>query len=352
MTRHPVVVVGASAGGIPVLKTLMSRLPPDFPASLCVVLHIAADMPSVLPEILGKAGPLPASHPQSRTVMRPGHIYVAPPDHHLLVDGECVEATKGPKENRFRPSVDALFRSAAYTRGADVIGVVLSGLLDDGTSGLWTIKRRGGTAVVQAPEDAEYDSMPQSALRHVEVDHSLPVSELAALLVRLTGEGQRREGKDDMDDQELHRLKVEVEVARNERAYQRGILALGEVVPLTCPECHGALVQLREGTQLRFRCHTGHAFTADTLLSGITQSSEDKAYELLRLLEETDILLRRLAQHHHALGDPRTAQVFLDKASEPDQRTAQARALALANQRLSEDGLLQTTEHGRAEEKQ
>lgn len=243
--------MGASAGGVAALKTLVNQLPPDFPAPVCLVLHMPADAPSLLPGIL------------SRERLRPGHLYLPPPDRHLVGEDGHVEATKGPPENRSRPSVDALFRSAAYSYGPGVIGVVLAGLLDDGSSGLWTIQKRGGLTVVQDPQDAAYDSMPRNALRQVQADHVVPLSDLAALLVRLV---QGWDGKDQMNDEEVRRLRTEVEVARDQHAYQRSILELGEVVPITCPGCHGALVQIQEGSLLRFRCHTGHAFTADGLL--------------------------------------------------------------------------------------
>jgi len=147
-TPRRVVVVGAPAGGVESLQTLVGALPADFPAPVFIVLHISPTQSSNLPLILSRSGPLPATHPCDGQRIEACHIYVAPPDHHLLVDGETVAVTKGPRENRFRPSIDALFRSAAYTFGSQAIGVILSGALEDGTSGLWTIKRRGGTAIV------------------------------------------------------------------------------------------------------------------------------------------------------------------------------------------------------------
>jgi two-component system, chemotaxis family, protein-glutamate methylesterase/glutaminase len=156
MARRDIVVIGSSAGGITPLSELVGGLPPDFPASILIVQHIPPHAPSMLPEILSRAGPLPAVHPKPNEPIQPGRIYVAPPDHHLLIaeSGKAIVA-RGPKENRFRPSIDALFRSAAYVYGPRVIGVVLSGALDDGTSGLWSVKRMGGMAVIQDPEDAD-----------------------------------------------------------------------------------------------------------------------------------------------------------------------------------------------------
>jgi two-component system chemotaxis response regulator CheB len=163
-----VVVIGASAGGVESLKEVVGALRSDFPAAICVVLHVPPYQPSLLPKILSGCGELPAVHPEDGTNLLAGHIYVAPPDRHLLLGNDRASVTKGPKENRFRPSIDALFRSAAYAYGPKVIGVVLSGALDDGTSGLWSVKRMGGIAIIQSPDDARFDSMPKSALEYVD----------------------------------------------------------------------------------------------------------------------------------------------------------------------------------------
>src|SRR5687768_9810566 len=170
MRTKQVVVVGASAGGIEALRELVAGLPADFPAPVCIVLHTAPQAPGVLDSILSRSGPLPARNAADRDRLEPGRIYIAPPDCHLLVEPGRTRVTKGPRENRFRPAIDPLFRSAAQVFGPGAIGVVLTGSLDDGTSGLDVIKRLGGTAVVQDPVDALYPSMPQSAIDHVEVD--------------------------------------------------------------------------------------------------------------------------------------------------------------------------------------
>ncbi|UOQ77615.1 chemotaxis protein CheB [Hymenobacter sp. 5516J-16] len=183
-----IVVIGASTGGIQALLELVRTLPHDFPASIFVVQHVAPYAPSLLPELLSRESALPAKHPRDGEQMRPGVIYVAPPDQHLLIEQDKVLVKSGPKENRFRPSIDALFRSAAYGYGPRVIGVVLTGYLDDGTSGLWSIQRLGGVTVVQAPEDAAAPFMPLNALEFVTADHVVPLAELSALLVRLTAE--------------------------------------------------------------------------------------------------------------------------------------------------------------------
>ncbi|MBZ9749775.1 chemotaxis protein CheB [Deinococcus sp. HMF7604] len=296
MVSAPIVVVGASAGGIEALQALVAGLPHDFPAAVCVVLHLNASTPSALPDILSRAGPLPAHHPSDGEAIRPGCIYVAPPDHHLLVDGDRLGIKKGPKESRFRPAVDALFRSAAHTRAPNVIGVVLSGVLDDGTSGLWNIKRLGGLAVVQDPAEAAFSDMPRHALEQVEVDYQARARDMGALLARLIRDSAPAQTEVDMSEQERGRLKMEVQMAAEGPESPASVGRLGPYTPFTCPECHGAMVQIQEEEALRFRCHTGHGYTAHALLAELSESIEDKLYQTQRVMEESFLLLERLGQ--------------------------------------------------------
>jgi two-component system chemotaxis response regulator CheB len=187
MASERIVVVGASAGGVRALQALASNLPADFAAPILVVQHIGAN-PSILPQLLSHAGPLPAAHGEDGEALAPGRIRVAPPDHHMLVEGGRIRLSRGPKEQYARPAIDPLFRSAAVSCGARTIGVLLTGALDDGTEGLQDIKARGGIAVVQDPRDAEVPSMPESALRHVEVDHRAPVAAIGPLLASLVAQ--------------------------------------------------------------------------------------------------------------------------------------------------------------------
>ena len=183
---HDIIVVGASAGGVEALGELVSLLPADLPAAVFIVLHIPAYGTSVLPGILSRRGPLPAVHPADGEAIRQGRIYVAPPDHHLLLEKDgTVRLTRGPHENGHRPAVDTLFRSAARAYGPRVIGVVLTGTLDDGTAGLQVVKRRGGLAVVQDPEEALFASMPRAAIEAVAVDHVAALAEIGSTLARL-----------------------------------------------------------------------------------------------------------------------------------------------------------------------
>lgn len=333
------IVIGASAGGVETLKEVVARLPADFSIPVFIVLHIPPFVASSLPKILSQAGPLPAVHPQDGTKIRPGHIYVAPPDHHLLIDDGHVAVKKGPKENQFRPSIDALFRSAAYLYGPRTIGVVLSGALDDGTSGPWSIKRLGGIAIVQQPSEAHFDSMPLSALKYVEVDYELPSTEIGALLARLSHE---QPGPAVSVDEELKtRMAKELQIAAEDGAFQKGIMELGTLTPFTCPECKGALVKLAEGKMSRFRCHTGHAYTDNALLEAVMESTGEMLWQVIRSLEEGVMVLNHMGQHLKDAGDAERAKRFFEKSHELENRSKTFHAAVLNHERLSGDNLAQ-----------
>ena len=183
--EHDIIVIGASAGGVEALKTLVAGLPGGLRASLFIVIHISATFPSVLPEILSRSGPLPALHPAEGAMIEQGKIYVAPPDHHLLIEEGHLHLGRGPKEHLVRPAANVLFRSAAHSYGPRVVGVVLTGLGQDGAEGLLTLKQHGGVAVIQDPGDALFPSMPESALAYTHIDFVLPLVNMAAFLVRL-----------------------------------------------------------------------------------------------------------------------------------------------------------------------
>src|SRR5215212_10931744 len=231
------VVIGASAGGLEPLRELVSQLPTDLPAPVFVAMHLPPTHESYLPEILSSTGPLPAMHPEDNTKVETGFIYVAPPDHHLLVDADLIAVKRGPKENGFRPSIDALFRSAAYSYGAGAIGVVLSGALHDGTSGLWSIKRLGGIAIVQQPDQARYPSMPRSALEYVDADYKTHSNEIGPLLTRLTQQQRMQEKRVGSHlDEDVRRLAIETQVAAGVNLPEKTILELGPLTQFTCPE--------------------------------------------------------------------------------------------------------------------
>ena len=347
--RHWVVVVGASAGGLEAVRELIAGLPADLPAAVLIVIHTSPTGPNMLAEILGRGSALPVSRASDGETLRPGHIYVALPDHHLLIDDGKLAVKRGPRENRYRPSVDALFRSAAYTYGDAVIGVVLSGMLDDGTSGLWTVKRLGGVSVVQTPGDALFDSMPRSALDNVDVDYVLPAPSIGPLLTRLvqdtpspaevpmqevsmqqgdmplsSGAGSRSA----LSDTERKRLEIEVQAAAEGSAFELGLMDIGELSPFTCPECHGVLIRLREGRLTRFRCHTGHAYTASSLMESIEHSVESTLYHALRALEESVMLFQQMERWQRELDDAPAARIFGEKARRAELFARQVQAMS------------------------
>jgi two-component system chemotaxis response regulator CheB len=286
LPNHDIVVVGASAGGVEGLRTIAARLPADLPAAVFVVVHMAAEGRGLLPQLLDKAGPLAAVEAGEGARIERGRIYVARPDHHLLLEDNRMVLVRGPKENRSRPAVDPLFRSAALQYGPRVIGVVLTGSLDDGAAGLAAIKSRGGLAVVQDPHDALFPSMPRAALRAVQADHVVPLSEIAAVLARLvpTPAGPAPKPED--------QLRVEVSMGTGQ---PEDIDRLGPQSPYGCPECGGVLNEVDDVAVLRFRCRVGHAYTAETLAAEQDQTIEGSLWAALRALEESAELKTKLA---------------------------------------------------------
>lgn len=335
MANRDIVVIGASAGGITALRDLVKSLPEKFSASIFVVLHIPPSSPSNLPAILSRAGLLMAVHPKDGEKIKWGRIYVAPPDHHILLEGAHILIRKGPEENRFRPSIDALFRSAAYVYGPRVIGIVLSGLLNDGTSGLWSVKRLGGLTIIQKPEDADFPSMPINAQEYVDADYTVPASEMGPLLTKLTSE--RTPKKPKLLKEEMDLLKMEVTISKEDNAFAMGIMKVGSLTPFTCPECHGVLVRLFEGKFIRFRCHTGHAYTASSLLADVTKSVEEKLWQAMRGLEETTLLLNHIGKHFKAQGFADAAALFMRKATMTTKRARVIHDSVFKQELLSED---------------
>jgi two-component system, chemotaxis family, protein-glutamate methylesterase/glutaminase len=330
MQSKRIVVIGASAGGIEALRTIAGALPADFPAPICVVTHTSAESPAILGSILSLSGPIPAANARNRERLRAPRIYVAPPDCHLLIEPGLVRVTKGPKENRFRPAIDPLFRSAAQVYGPGATGVVLTGNLDDGTAGLWAIKQLGGTTVVQNPDDALFPAMPLNALRHVRVDHSLPLAEIAPLLVRLTTELPAAAVETALPES----LEIEVKIAMEHNPLDAGLGTITEPSTFACPECHGVLLQLREGGRIRFRCHTGHAYSLDSLVAGVGEAIEESLWNAIRALEEADMLMRGMADHVR-IHDAVRAVALIARANEAKEQGEALRKLVMARAPLT-----------------
>ncbi|MHB1123892.1 MAG: chemotaxis protein CheB [Ramlibacter sp.] len=299
--RQPyAIVIGASSGGVSALLELASGLPRDLPAVVGVVLHVGGQ-PSILPDLLSARGPLPALHPEHGQALRAGTIYVAPPDQHLLFTADSVRLSRGPRENHARPAIDPLFRAAALHWRERAIGVVLTGELDDGTAGLQAIKDCGGTAVVQDPADALQPSMPASALANVAVDRCLPLAAMAQELTRLVGHEPAPSASFPPQ-----RLAQEQAIFEGKQAMEN-LQKVGRPSTLTCPECGGSLWELGEAKPLRYRCHTGHAYTARSLERAQLETTEQVVWSSVRVLQEREMLLRRLADVAEATGDPAQA---------------------------------------------
>ncbi|HYU78272.1 MAG TPA: chemotaxis protein CheB [Vicinamibacterales bacterium] len=327
MANRDVIVIGASAGGLPALLALLAPLPPDLPASFFVTVHTAPDGSSMLPEILERTAAFRAAYARDSETIARGCIYVAPPDHHLLVKRGRVSVTRGPRENLFRPAVDPLFRTAARAYGPRVIGIVLSGGLDDGTHGLEVIKRHGGLAIAQDPEDAIAPNMPLSAIQNVEVDYILSPSAIGEKLPMLV--------QQDVPD-EATEVPEGVDVAEGRRDNLETGQMPGPPSPYTCPDCGGSLWELEDGTLLRFRCHVGHGFTAESLHMQQGEELEHTLWIAFRALEEQSALRRRMAQHAERVGRVVSARQLESQARVAEERAEWMRRLLMSESRESD----------------
>jgi two-component system, chemotaxis family, protein-glutamate methylesterase/glutaminase len=300
MECRSVIVIGGSAGAVEPLQELVGGLPRELAAAVCVVLHLG-NRQSLLPELFSRLGSLSASWATDGDPLQPGRIFVAPPDHHLLVMPGHVRLSRGPRENRTRPAVDPLFRSAAEAYGPAVIGVILSGMLGDGTAGFSVIKRQGGTTVVQDPKDARYPSMPLTALSSVSVDYCVPASELSGLLVRLV------ESRTPAAATPISAVPVQPQPVKEgtevEDNYQ-----LGDPVALTCPECGGALKEAKMDSLPYYTCHTGHRYAGPDMDEAQFRMMEQALAIALRALNERAALCQRLAAAAEQKGQALSAQ--------------------------------------------
>jgi len=261
MAKRNIIVIGASAGGFDAIKRMVSQLPRDLDASIFIVWHMSPNIRGILPDVLNGLNTIPASNAKDKEAILTNHIYVAPPDHHLLIEANRLRVIKSPKENRFRPAINPLFRSAAQTYGNRVIGVILSGALDDGTAGLWRVKFDGGISIVQDPSDAEVSSMPESAMAEVQIDHCVPIAELADLLVKLASEN----------------------------------------------------VSIGMG-------NFSHAYSADARTLALSEKIQDNLYNAVRGLEENMVLLNHLGDHYAETNQPKVAAVYFKKAKESKEK--------------------------------
>lgn len=347
LPQPELIVIGGSAGALQPVLELMRALPADLPAAVCVVIHTSPESPGRLPEIVQRATRLVCLYPRDGEPIRPGHVYLAPADRHLLVEPGVLRLTRGPRENGFRPAIDPLFRTAAREYGPRVAGVVLSGSLDDGSYGLMVIKQAGGLAIVQDPNDAVMSSMPHSALRAVEADHVAPAAKLGPLVARLCrvpaaplaafpiSEPSTPSFVEPSIPFRRPSAGADMPDATSPDPAERGsdlteTTPPGDLTPLTCPECGGTLWQEERGQQLRFNCHVGHGYNAESLLEYHSRSVEGAMWTALRVLEEHAALQQRLAErarHQKFLG---AADQFARRADETKRQAHSIRGVLLS----------------------
>ena len=321
------VVIGTSTGGLAALKSLLADLPVSLPAAVMITMHIGKHG-SVLPSLLSGSTALKVVFAEDQLIPLEGHVYIAPPDRHLLMDRRGLRLLRGAKENHARPAIDPLFRSAAMSYRSNVIGVVLTGDLDDGTVGLQAIKTSGGAAIVQDPTEADAPGMPSSALRYVEIDRCLPLSEMGPCLIQML---------EDMGDpvDTTTASPSEPYAKENQICFQGGVTdpqvlqQLGEASGLTCPDCGGGLWQMGQAP-LRFRCHTGHSFTADTLQQEQDNVLEEAIWVAIRSLHEKTMLFQRQAASARNAGREESAVEYDTASIELEEHSATLRKLMSA----------------------
>jgi len=330
-----IIVVGTSAGGVEALQVIAHGLPVDLSAAILIVMHCSPQGPNLLPAILGRAGPVAVAAAVDGALIESGKIYIAPPDHHMLVNGDRISLSKGPKENRARPSIDPLFRTAAAAYGSSVIGVILTGGLDDGTAGLSAVKESGGTTVVQDPADALYPSMPTSALRYVGADHTVPLVEIAPLLAFLV----KRPTETAVVLPVSRRNEIESNFVQMKAMPMKDMDVIGSYAGVSCPECHGPMWKIHDEKLHRYRCHVGHAYTAQAMAEGQIEAQETHLWQALRLMKERVSLIWEM--RCHAENDKRSS----------DAESSDAKIKQLQNNIALVQAMLEEQDHVAADEK-
>jgi two-component system, chemotaxis family, protein-glutamate methylesterase/glutaminase len=330
--RRDIVVVAASLGGLAALKTIVAALPSDFPASIFIVMHIGT-WPSQLPQLLAADSPLPVVHASDGEAIAKGTAYVAPPDRHMLLRDGIIVLSSGPKENFTRPAADPLFRSAAVNYGDRAIGVVLTGKLDDGAAGLKAIQACGGYTIVQDPSTCVAPDMPQAALKAVPPDVVAPIEDIGPAIVRALTDSSSRS----FNMNERQRAALELNIAATGDSSPAQLERLGQRTSMTCPECGGIIWRIGEGYPLRYRCHTGHAFSAMSLKEQQRSGTEDALWSAVRRLQEKLLLVQdqlSLAETTDSAGAPalRAEIAPLENAIRTVRRLAKEPAAATPNQ--------------------
>lgn len=330
MAKRDIIVIGGSAGSTEPLRRMLADLPRDFPAAIFVTTHIPSTHASYLPELLDQATALPVAAAIDGRPIEPGRVYLPTSDRHLLLIDSTVRLGLGPHENMARPAIDPMFRSAALSFGPRAVGVILSGMLNDGASGLFSIKEAGGTAIVQHPVDAKADGMPRAALEAADIDYVAPASDLADVLSRVVAldAGPVRPAPDS--------LIFEVEVAAGRRSGSDLLGRFAEPAPITCPDCGGVLSEVQGQRPLRFRCQIGHAYTAEELVAH--SGKVDEAIRVaLRIMEERVELVERMARDARSTGRWAVAELYEQRGDEYRRYARTPREAAILSLRTSRE---------------
>jgi two-component system chemotaxis response regulator CheB len=310
MANRDILTIGTSAGGVEALIFLAKNLPPNFPAAVLVTIHLSNQFRSSLDEILQRVGPLPVSFARHGGHISKGTILIAPPDRHLMIEGDRVILGQGSRENNSRPAIDPMMRSAAACCGARVVAVVLTGTLNDGASGLWAIDQCGGITVVQDPKDAAFPEMPLNALNRVQPNH---VVSLAAMPQLLTSLAMQPAGES-MPVPET--IKFEIEIAKGRPSSIEEMDQLGRRSPLACPDCHGVMWEIDEDELVRYRCHVGHTYSAEQMSLALDDNLRRALGSAIRALEERLGLAQKLERQAEDNGQPMLAGSWARRARE------------------------------------
>jgi two-component system chemotaxis response regulator CheB len=319
-----IIVIGASAGGFKAVSELISVIPDGLNTAILVVIHLSQTSQVDIIQNYFDKGHYNCIIPEDNETITAGHLYIAPPDYHMLVNGQSICLTKGAHENRWRPSVDGLFRSAAAEYNSKVIGIVLSGMLDDGTSGMWAIKQCGGICIVQEPAEAEYPDMPNSVLNNMEIDHRVPVKEMGYII------------DDIFSKPEPEPVAVPEEIKLEAAITVRLLSDITELEKIgvhsnyTCPDCGGGLFEMKNEPALRYRCFTGHVYTATTLLQKQNEQLEESVWISIRMLEERRNLLLQMAGKESSLRLAGYEQAQRQRANELTTHIERLKALLIS----------------------
>ncbi len=316
MGNRDILAIGASAGGFDALRFLASQFASDLPASILITIHLSARFPSRLDELLTQVGPLKATFASGGETLAKGHIYIAPPGRHLLIEAGRLVTGKGPRENHSRPAIDPMLRSVGVCCAERAIGVVLTGTLSDGAAGLAELKQCGGLTVIQDPDDAAFRDMPEAALKRLKPDHVVALRALPALLAELV-----RQPAGERSPPPAH-LKLEVEIAKNADGTMTELDQIGSRSVLTCPDCGGLMWEINKGGLLRYRCHVGHAYTAEPMDAAADEHLQVAMGTVLRAFKERVALTAQLQRDAAAGGRNAVAQVWGRKAQELEEQSA------------------------------